>query len=207
MAIITTTEYKNHALITVSTYDTPIANFVAGIEAKVLRYLSRDSFNSATYNPERIDTDNGSVVWVRNWPITTLTSVSVYTDDHSSSTALATTDYVYDPASGRIDLTGWGYGRGMLDGDGLPGVPGWGFGPRHRRGIRRVGVVYTGGYSSPPDDLKLAMYEMVDTAYAARGRDRSLTSETLGEYSWTAKQEREMNDAMKRLFAPWKEPV
>jgi len=57
--------------------------------------------------------------------------------------------------------------------------------PNFGEGRNRIKVVYTGGYSTVPDDLKLAALELCKSVYSAKSINATLQSESLGNYSYT----------------------
>lgn len=57
--------------------------------------------------------------------------------------------------------------------------------PNFGAGRNKIKVVYTGGYSTIPDDLKLAALELAKNIVDAKAVSGTLQSETLGNYSYT----------------------
>jgi hypothetical protein len=65
-------------------------------------------------------------------------------------------------------------------------------------------VVYVGGFATVPVDLQMAIYTVIDEVVASRGRGTSVTSESIGSYSYTLGA---VDDAWKRyqmLFDGWR---
>ena len=60
---------------------------------------------------------------------------------------------------------------------------------RFPRGFYPVFVEYEAGYATIPDDLERARIEIAAGLYQARQQDRNVTSETLGDYTYSGKQQ------------------
>ena len=56
---------------------------------------------------------------------------------------------------------------------------------RFPRGFYPVFVEYEAGYATIPDDLERACIEIAAEMYQTRQQDRSVTSETLGDYTYS----------------------
>jgi hypothetical protein len=116
------------------------------------------------------------------------------------------------------------YGWGVLD-DADPSERRWGDLPGFPNGHQNLQVVYVGGYSSMPNDLKFAMYQYVGLlfenalqAYTSSGTGGlgPFKSQTLGDWSYTLAGESGMvtNSSgqmvslefarMANLFGPWR---
>jgi len=65
-------------------------------------------------------------------------------------------------------------------------------------------VRYTGGYSTLPNALVQAAFVLVSQAYQGRDRDRSLASENIGDYSYTAFAPGTWGDTVIDLLAPFR---
>jgi len=202
MAVITNTEYKTYAGITGSDLDTVITNLIAELTAKAERYTNR-TFEQATLT-ETYDGDDSQLIQLRSPPIGTLTSVSTL-DDSGNSTALDSTTYRVNtlngwlhrlPVSDPSRITTDAYGSYETIGN-LSGV-------RFPRGHQNVVVVYQGGWATIPDDLKLAYYRMLDALLPQRGQDLSLSSESMGSYSWTRGGLDALEGLMEEHFGPFR---
>lgn len=104
MQLTTTTKVKNYLGITVSTYDTLISSIIDGVSDQAESYCNRN-FNSATYT-EYYDTELGDTkVFVKNYPVTSVTSLSYRSGTFGNPTweAFNTNDYLLSD-NGKISL-------------------------------------------------------------------------------------------------------
>jgi len=80
----------------------------------------------------------------------------------------------------------------------------------HRRDNRfpnqfqSVFVQYVGGYSTIPNALVQAAFELISDAYRGRDRDRTMNQENLGDYSYTVRPWAEWNENIRSLLAPFR---
>ena len=80
----------------------------------------------------------------------------------------------------------------------------------HRRDNRfpnqfqSVFVQYVGGYSTIPNALVQAAFELISDAYRGRDRDRTINQENLGDYSYTVRPWAEWTDNIRTLLAPFR---
>ena len=182
--LFTITEYKSYAGITGTGDDSVLTTLAAVVSAMVRQKCDRNrtnGFNSAA----RTETYSGTAdtaIQLKEWPVTTLTSVSEVSDDGSTN-ALTSTDYRLDTETGILRLLGVRLGRFNRNEWGDINST-WKPSPNFKEGVLNYSVVYTGGYSSIPDDLKLACYKVVDALFAQRRRDPTLEAESIGAYSY-----------------------
>lgn len=185
--LVTTSEYKAYAGITVSTYDTLIGVLIDIACAQIRRYCGRNltnGFETAT-RTELYDGNGSAELQLKEWPVTSITSVTLV-DDAGGTSALETTgDYRADLNTGVLRRLGAQHGRFAYDDMGQVSAPGWGVSPCWDDGFQNWSVVYVGGYTTIPDDLKYACYQVIDWLYAERRKNPALQSESLGSYSYT----------------------
>jgi len=67
-----------------------------------------------------------------------------------------------------------------------------------------VFVQYSGGYSTIPNALIQAAYELCADAYRGRDRDHNIQTESLGDYSYGVRQVAEWSDSVLHLLAPFR---
>lgn len=159
------------------------------------RYTGR-VFDSATYTDEAYDGNDSEFIVLNQYPVTALSAVKLK-DDAGNTTTYETTDYRYEAANGRLYRLGAVRGRYVTDTFGATVNPEFGVYPCWPGGFQNILVTYTAGYSSMPADLQMAMYMLVDVLFSetiggTKTLDASITSETLGDYSYT-RAHREMN--------------
>jgi len=124
---------------------------------------------------EYVDGNGSNAVRVRNPPITAVTSVTV-TGSDGTSYALTSSQYRFHPETGTIESTVFGSALfAYTDSAEYPANPDISAAAGFPDGFRNVTVVYTGGYTTAPPDLRWAVYEVVDDTLAAvgiRGTDK-----------------------------------
>lgn len=184
-SLISIAEYKVWAGITGTAQDALLTVLVDAVSMEVRRWCDRNltnGFESAT-RTERYDGTNEQTIQLIEWPITSITSVKVYTAGGDVETLDSDTYRVngdsgvlsrIDPRLGRYPVTAFGTVNATFS------VQPW-----FEQGFDNIEVVYVGGYSTIPADLKMACYRLTDLAYAARSRNFGVQSESLGGYSYT----------------------
>ena len=206
MALSTVADYKAYAGITASTWDTQLGVILTAAQKTMERYCNCDSLEAAAYT-EYHDGQVSELVVVRNVPINSVTSVILVSVD-GSETTVDSDDYTYNsltgvisfkrPSRGLVSYDDWGYPEGY--GDGVS--PNFGY------GFRNVKVTYNGGHSSVPADLKFALYRLMDYMFATAGKDQTLSTETLGSYSYSRAFTGEAYGKMlDQICGPWKRVV
>ena len=152
---------------------------------EVRRLCDRNLTNGfeSTSRTERYDGNDEQTIQLIEWPVTSITSVTLYTAGGDTEVLDADTYRVngdsgvlsrIDPKMGRFPVTAFGTVNATFS------VQPW-----FDQGFDNVEVVYTGGYATIPADIKMACYRLTDLAYAARGRNMGIQSESLGGYSYT----------------------
>jgi len=192
--LITTSEYKTWANITTTAYDSIIGTIVSGVSTEIRRWCGRDltsGFESAT-RTEKYDGNNEQTINLIEWPVSSVTSVKVYASDGTYET-LDTTSYRVDatggvlsrvdPIKARYPVTAFGTVQATFS------VQPW-----FPDGFDNIEVVYTGGYATIPDDLKMAAFRMADLHFSARGRNMGIQNESLGQYSYSNFGNKELID-------------
>lgn len=204
--LVSTSEYKAWRGISGSTYDTFIATILGWVSADVRRYCGRNltnGFESAT----RTETYSGpdeATIQLREWPITSITSVTqLYAG--GDTTVLDSSTYRVDADSGllsRIDVRRGRFASWAINqSNGYAGD--WKADPRFEEGFFNYSVVYVGGYSTIPGDLHMAVCRLTDVLFNQRGNDPSITSESLGQYSVTRMNQADFAKMRKDLLAPF----
>lgn len=184
-SLISISEYKVWAGITGTAQDALLTVLVDAVSMEVRRLCDRNltnGFESAS-RTERYDGTNDSTIQLIEWPVTAITSVTLYSAGGDTQVLDSSTYRVngdsgvlsrIDPKMGRYPVTAFGTVNATFS------VQPW-----FDQGFDNVEVVYTGGYATIPADIKMACYRLTDLAYAARGRNMGIQSESLGGYSYT----------------------
>jgi hypothetical protein len=184
MPLATVANYKAWAGINGTGSDAAITLMLAQAEASVRRYAGRDMTNGfeSANRTETYNGDGGSVLQLREWPITTLTSVEER-DRAGTWTTLDADEYRVDTRTGQLYRLGATWGRIVSDFIGGGNNPAFGVSPAWSADPASVRVTYTGGYSTIPADIVAVVYLLIDHKLANAGGNPSATSETIGVYS------------------------
>lgn len=179
MAIITLADYKTHAGITGDGDNSRLQDIIDEAHAALRRAAFRDmsnGFESAT-RTEDYESTTGELQ-LKEYPVTSVTSITPINDDNTLGTAIDSTKYRLDKVLGIVSLNGSQNGRVIIDADADREVLGtWRFEPR----FNRVRVVYVS--DAPAADVKGAVKRMVDGLYSSVRRDHSIGSQSLGGWS------------------------
>lgn len=200
MAILTLTEYKEWAGITGTGDDARLQTLIDYAHVAMRRYCGRsltDGFESAT-RTETYEVDASELV-LKEWPITSITSITPILDDNTAGTALDSTTYHVDLATGVVSLNGGQNGRAFTD-DSTSGVvmSDWSWRPN----FGRCTIVYVS--AAPADDIEMVLCRMVDGMYAAVRTPAGLASQSLGNWSVTYAGADQAAMAQASLLAPYR---
>lgn len=183
-----------------TTYDTQLTTYLRVATNLLERCLGRDpgKFLSQSIT-ETLDGKGSEKLQLRNWPVTAISSVKRVLSDGSTET-VASTDYRYEQNTGELELIGdsddyyynWPSGNPFVGRRVFPR-------PRFAEGFRNVQVTYTGGYTpaTMPPALQWAAIEVAAHLYRRQGRDTSMSSESLGDYSYTAADPMKVSEAFR----------
>jgi hypothetical protein len=184
MPLATVANYKAWAGINGTGSDAAITLMLAQAEASVRRYAGRDMTNGfeSANRTETYNGDGSAVLQLREWPITTLTTVEER-DRAGTWTTLDADEYRVDTRTGQLYRLGATWGRIVSDFVGGGKNPAFGVSPAWSADPASVRVTYTGGYSTIPADIVAVVYMLIDYKLANAGGNPSATSETIGVYS------------------------
>jgi hypothetical protein len=184
MPLATVANYKAWAGINGTGSDAAITLMLAQAEASVRRYAGRDMTNGfeSANRTETYNGDGSAVLQLREWPITTLTTVEER-DRAGTWTTLDADEYRVDTRTGQLYRLGATWGRIVSDFIGGGNNPAFGVDPAWSADPASVRVTYTGGYSTIPADIVAVVYMLIDYKLANAGGNPSATSETIGVYS------------------------
>lgn len=193
--LCTVAEVKSVLGISATTYDTVIATSIAFAEKYMANMCDRrdDSTGMVSTGPtwlSSVHTENRpgalqETITLRYWPVTTLTSVSIVSA-LSTTVALSTASFRVDQNARTLRFLGrrqTAWDAGMMPTDSPYAVE-----PIDtNRAYPYTAIVYTGGFTagSVPADLSMAAIELARQIFQRRQRDTTLSSETLGNYSWS----------------------
>jgi len=150
--LVTTANYKTYSGITNTAKDTVIDQLVASVSVLVKSYCGISFLDyAATAKTEyfNIDDDFTTDIFLDEMPVLVITSVKERETQSVAYTELYTAgasdgyDYIVQKELGIISrTTSGGY-------------------TNFKQGARSVEVVYTAGYADLPEDLKLAIYDLI----------------------------------------------
>ena len=180
MALITLAEYKTYAGISGTGDDTRLQVIIDEATAAFRRATGRslsNGFEAVSPRTEDYYTE-GPFLQVREFPLTSVTSITPIADDNSLGSAIDSTLYRVDLDTGIIEFNGAQNGRVVLDADtSQETISTWQWVPRWNR----VRVVYVTG--APAADVKGAVMRITDYLYGSIRRDPSIASQSLGGWS------------------------
>lgn len=165
-----------------------------------------DGIHKATHT-EDFDGHNHVEHLLSYWPIVSITTVK-YRDVNGDLTTIPSDDYRTKAANGRLRRlsgtnTDYAWNTSLDD---MPRISS----SRMRRSVWREGfqnyeAIYVAGYTPQtlPDSLKGGGTKVASIAYNQSGSDTSLTSESLGDYSYTRKAEDQISVEVSRIVAPF----
>lgn len=189
MVIASVSDVKEWLGLSGSTYDTAIGNFGTRAEARIARICNRpDGFTSGS-KTEYLSGESADRLVLTYTPVTAIASIQLLSQGSVIET-IQSTDYSVDDASGVVGLdvtyAGRYFGGSYLYGDDRGVADGSRrLLPNLSVGYRNVKVIYTGGYSTYPDDLKQAVIEYTAFLFRSRSINPALQSHTLGQHAWT----------------------
>lgn len=200
MAIITTSNYKTYAGITTTAYDAQLGVIINAVEDAARRQLGRSLSNgleSAT-RTEDYEATNAGTLQLREFPVTSITSITPIMGDNTLGTAMDSTTYHANLRTGLVYLNGSSSGRAFYDDD-------EDIGPRSDWSVQpafaRVRVVYVS--DAAESDLLVALYRMVDGSFASIKVDPNIASQSLGNWSVNYRDAAATVETNMHLLAPF----
>lgn len=206
MPLASKAEFKVY-LNTTTAADDDAIDFVLDVAtAQIERYCNR-AFASATHTEDLSGAGDNKLV-VRNPPVASITSLSRLYQDGTTSLVDAVS-YTFDPGSGVIALNAdaaW-FPENWAGDNPQPGSPMTGYGrrPRFSMGMNRYRVVYVGGYSPIPADVKFACIDIAKDLFKNRRINRGMGAEDFGGgVKFTARASLDALDRVKHLLDPFR---
>jgi len=118
-ALTTLTSVKSWVKVDTSTDDTLLNSLIRQISAACLNYLQRPTIVKTTYTEQRNGSGNSSLT-LRNWPVTSIASVTVDGVAIQAATSSGKTGYTLSTWDGnsagapqQITLNGYAFSRGL----------------------------------------------------------------------------------------------
>lgn len=159
--------------------DDKLNQFITEIESSVLSFLKRGSFTSASYTEYHSGNDREKLI-LKKRPVTAITSIHVDSTGYAGQGSDAF-------AASTLWVSGTDYWTPQLSADEENGSLIYAIGNNQQWPLGRgnIKVVYTAGYSVVPDDLALAVNQLIAAVRAGAERGGQVGEETFGEYSYT----------------------
>lgn len=189
--LVTLDDFKTHLGITSDDDDTRLSTVLCGIEQSVKGFCRNDIL-SAEATEYYDGTGDGELVLKRR-PVTAISTVRVDANGaygNGSNVFGSTTEWEFGTAYTIRSLSETSrHNDGILKSlkgraPGWAQLPGIGVWPE---GVGNIKVTYTAGYSSTPDDLALAIFQLASAAWAMTEEKglAPVSEETIGRYSYT----------------------
>lgn len=140
--LVSLAEYKSYVGINSTNQDTELNSIIPKVSQYVKTYCNRSFIDY--YNEEKIEYNSGgsTYIYLKESPISVISSVEYSSDYGQTYTSVAEfTYYVYNPQDDRVE---WVY-----DSNGFT------------KGVNAWKITYTGGFESTPEDLKLAVLDLI----------------------------------------------
>lgn len=159
--------------------DAKLDQLILGVESSVLKYLKRGDFASTSYT-EYYSGDDRELLILKHRPVTAITSIRVDSYGYAGQSPDAF------PASSAW-TSGVDFYTPVLteDEENASLVYAIKNGEKWPIGRGNIKVVYTAGYSEIPDDLTLAVNQLIAAVRASSEHGGPVSEETFGEYSYT----------------------
>lgn len=172
-----------------TTYDTALVQMINDVTDDIEKECEGRRFKSASYTSERYSGTGQKELFLRNFPITAVSSVTI-----DGETVNAASDY-NDYSKYWIEP--------IIDGHKLYGVlyreDKW------DRGDQNVVVSYTGGYTAIPGRLRRAAMLACKSLYNLYRNTEGKKSESIGKYSYSIDMlDTKIQDKIDDLIAPFK---
>lgn len=181
--LTTSSDVKSYLDITASTWDTLLANLVTNCSVWIENYCGGKRFKNSgvdvtEYHDGDPNLEGKKIIFVRNTPIISVTSVSYASGSLSSPTWTA-----FDAASYYVRNDR----GGQLIFDSLP------------QGNQNIRVIYQGGYSTIPEDLALACIQLIARVFNKR-KSEGVLNESVGgaSVSWDRELTPELRKTINR---------
>lgn len=214
MAAITTATYKTYKGISGSTYDAQLDVLVPAVIAQVATYTGR-SFTAGTLT-EKYDGQDSPILSLRNYPITSITSITITNPQGGSSTVSSNRYGVnlnngvlkFDPPTSGRTTDNFVTGESPNVNYGYPQDV-WADASVFPRGEQNITVVYvvTDGVTA---DLQLAMYQWIDYVLGQTligVGSGAFKHERLGNYDYDRGMMSGNLDYFRALFGPFRRMI
>jgi len=208
-ALTSLARQKEFMGITSSDYDTILTSLINSTTDFIERYCDR-RFISTVYTNEVYDGTGSSQLLLKQFPVTTFTSLQKRdtTKNESSWTTLESEDYFVKLTEGIIIIS-----SNIYDGwtNTVYYTPNFSRYPQYYRATYTAGLAFdavTGTYLEDvgAGDLEYAMWKLTTTAFNQRKGSDDVASERIGEYSVTYRKEVSMDTELQQILSFYRRP-
>ena len=166
-ALITLTNLKIDLSISGSTYDDFLSRGINAVTEKIERDCNR-RFAATDYSNERYNGGGFDKLYLRNYPINTVSSCTIFDDTVSAATDWDDYDgYWIEPVIGGVKQEGCLYRVDTWD-----------------KGMQNIKLSFNAGYSTIPDDLQ-RLASMINKLWYEDMKTSGLKGEHFKNYSYT----------------------
>lgn len=146
MSLITLDEFKTYKGINNTNEDSKLQSIIVSVSEFVKNYCNR-TFNDyvITEKTEFLDARENAKLFLDEFPVISITSIETTTNNSDYTALVENTDYYIDQSLGII-----------YSGDGIPLAINITYNPTNIR------IIYTAGYPDLPEDLKIAILDLVE---------------------------------------------
>ncbi len=166
--------------VTSSTDDTLLTNLIVAASAFIETWVSR-TLGQATYTAETYDGPGGVRLALRNYPVLSISALSIDGISIPQSTSPAANGWVLSSSKAGVVLRGYTFSEG----------------------VENVLVTYSAGYATTPPDVAQACKELVGLRYKERDRIGFVSKAISGEV--VTYSQKDMSEGIKTLLNSYRE--
>lgn len=163
--LVTLTRAKQSPTVAVITPVTYISTLISAASERIEKYCRR-GIASATYTDELYDGDGRNELQLREFPLITLTSVTVIQDDDTDS-SLTVGNLRNNADEGLLRFSP------AASGDDYIYFP---------RGFQNIKITYIAGYATVPEDVQEGCVLLIEDFYDRHFKTAGVAAEKLGQY-------------------------
>lgn len=207
MAVIDVASWKVHRGYNGTDYDATVTALIPRVQAYIERFIG-SALDRATHTDEEISGTGTAVMYTRNWPVESFTSLSersgtTYSEVSSDSYRVPTGAH----SIGKIAMDAQGIGYTTFEGTltGVRQVPSFTAGRDNYKATYIAGYGAGGGGQIPfPPDLQLAAHLLVDHYLQDRGRNLAVASDAQGNQNTSFRTADERMREVHALLGPFR---
>lgn len=174
MANLTTLAIVRQSITRLALVSDDEINRLIGEASSVIESYCNRTFGTATFT-ETLDTDGSGQIFLKNTPITSITSITVGLPN--GGTVLDASTYTFNSLTGEI--------RGISSDGFFPDSAGISTALSGSYGFQSVQIVYVGAYGTIPAAVVGRCLALVNRMSASNATDPSIVSKTMGKVEYT----------------------